>query len=39
MQDNAPSHASKFTREWLVKKGIKKPLDDLVTCLSQPQPY
>ena len=24
MQDSAPSHASKFTREWLAKKGIKE---------------
>ena len=23
-QDNSPSHTSKFTREWLVKKGIKE---------------
>ena len=29
MQDNTPSHASKFTREWLVKKGIKE--DQLMT--------
>ena len=35
MQDNAPSHASKLTREWLAKKGIKEDH----TCLSRPQPY
>ena len=29
MLDNAPSHASKFTREWLEKKGIKE--DHLMT--------
>ena len=29
MQDNAPFHASKFTREWLAKKGIKE--DHLMT--------
>ena len=29
MQDNAPSHASKFTREWLAKKGVKE--DHLMT--------
>ena len=39
MQDNAPSHASKFTREWLAKKSIKE--DHLMTWppTSQPQPY
>ena len=29
MQDNSPSHASNFTREWLAKKGIKE--DHLMT--------
>ena len=40
MQDNAPSHSSKFIREWLVKKGIKE--DHLMTwppTSPQSQPY
>uniref|UniRef100_A0A669DUQ8 Uncharacterized protein n=2 Tax=Oreochromis TaxID=8139 RepID=A0A669DUQ8_ORENI len=33
MQDNAPSHASKYSTAWLARKGIKE--EKLITCSSQ----
>ena len=38
MQANAPPHASKFTREWLTKKGIKDHLMTWPSASPDPNP-